>query len=186
VASAKALFTLGADGTVAQVLGFSPAPLDGWLDTWGLLFGIPRQTPESNANYAARLSETVLAWVGTLPAVQVWVDLFATGGTIVENPTVGYIVNFPAGMSSQQVAAFLASFNRIRPVGVPFQIFQMAAGLILDTDAFLGSGSRVAGDYLTAGVRALPFLQGPVTLSAKRMLSAYLIFDPVLNPGLTL
>lgn len=68
LASAQSLFTVGADATMAQAASFNGA-IDGWIDVWGLLFGVPRNQTEGNIPYATRIAETVLAWVGTLPAI---------------------------------------------------------------------------------------------------------------------
>ena len=80
VAAAMALVTGGDDATMAQVTAFGAA-LDGWIDVWGLLFGVPRSANEGNIPYAVRVGETVTAWVGTVPAIQAWLNLFAPGGT---------------------------------------------------------------------------------------------------------
>lgn len=187
IGAAKALFTQGADATIGQVQSFNVPPLDGWLDTWGLLFGLPRVPGESNASYQARVSDTILAWVGTVPAIQVWINLFAQGGYVTENPpgTLGYSVVLPSSMNNTQIRQFLVSLNRIRPIGVPFTLFQIAGGLILNTDAFFDIGSRTAGDYLSANLIPLNALLNAVQLSAKLLLPSYLMSDPVLNPGLT-
>ena len=64
--------TGGADATMQQVTTFDGA-MDGWIDVWGLLFGVPRNDNEGNAPYAVRVAETVLAWVGTGPAIAAWI-----------------------------------------------------------------------------------------------------------------
>ena len=88
-------FTLGEDATLAQVSAFDLA-IDGWLDLWGLLWGVPRNDEEANSTYATRIQRTVLAWVGTLPAMQAWVKFYASGGTVTENPSgLGYVLNLP-------------------------------------------------------------------------------------------
>ena len=68
-----------------------------------------------------RIQRTVLAWVGTLPALKAWVNFYAPGGSVFENPSgLGYTITLPAAMTAAQVQAFLLSLNRIRPAGVPF------------------------------------------------------------------
>ena len=105
VAGALSLFTTGADATMAQVLSFGGA-VDGWVDVWGLLFGIPRDANEGNIPYALRVAETVTAWVGTVPAIQAWLNLFAPGGTVKENAAgLGYVVTLPTGTTAAQASA---------------------------------------------------------------------------------
>lgn len=179
-ASALAFWTLGTDGLVQQV-SFASA-VDGWLDCWGLLMGIRRVANEGNGPYATRLNETVLAWVGTLPAIQRWLNLFAPGGTVVENASgLGYAITLPAGMTAIQIAAFLSGLNRIRPAGVPFTLQQQADGLYLGTDVFYGGG-MVAGSYLVSGAIPVNSFLGAVTDSAQPLLPTLLLTDPTINP----
>ena len=125
----------------------------------------------------------MLAWVGTVPAIQVWLNLFAPGGSVVENTSgVGYVLTLPAGMSVTQVTNFLLSFNRIRPDGVPFTLQQISGGLFAGTDEFLGDG-RMSGNYLGAGVAPLLSI-GATTLSSDPILPGLLFIDPTINPSL--
>lgn len=179
-----AMFTLAADATSQQVLAFGPA-LDGWLDVWGLLWGVPRQQNEGNSPYALRIARTVLAWVGTLPAIQAWVDFYAPGGTVVENlPNVGYIITFPGNMTTAQITAFLISLNRIRPAGVPFVIQQAQGGITLGTDIFLATGAP-KGAYLTSAIQGLALPIGPSTSNTVPLLPNTYFSDPSLNPSLS-
>jgi len=176
-------FTAGADGMWTQALSFQNA-VDGWLDVWGLLWAVPRNPGEGNIPYAIRVQETVLAWVGTVPAIQVWLNLFAAGGTVTENASgLGYVITFPAGMTSSEILLFFVSLQRIRPIGVPFTIQQTGTGLFAGTEAFTDSGSRVLGDYLsdTPASVAPPF--GAMTLNTPPLLPALLLVDPTINPS---
>ena len=182
-AAALALFTDGADATMAQVQGFGSA-VDGWIDVYGLLFGVPRNDGEGNIPYAARIVETVLAWVATGPAIRRWLDLFAPGGTTAENPSgLGYSITLPAYMTPAQVAAFLVSLGRIRPDGVPFTVTQSGLGLYLDAEAFLGKGTDI-GSYLPRGTGPAALGLNATTCSAQPILPTLLMTDPSLNPGL--
>lgn len=184
IAAALALFTNGADATTAQVSTFGGA-VDGWLDTWGLLFGVPRNEDEANSTYALRISRTVLAWVGTVPAIQAWLNWYAPGGSITENTDgLGYALQFPSGMTSAQIAAFIASLGRIRPAGVPFTAAQIGPGMYLGTEVFMGD-SRVMGSYLAAGTTAVTLEAAATTLSSLPLLPALYLEDPYLSqPGL--
>ena len=178
VADALTLFTQGSDATSAQFLSISNA-LDGWLDVWGLLWGVPRIANEANATYATRIGRTVLAWVGTVPAIQAWMNFYAPGGTIAENASgLGYVLTFPATMTVAQVNSFVMTLLRIRPAGVPFTIFLQGNGVYSGDSAFLGTD-----DYLSSGTTLLPYPGGPCTPNTVPLLPSLLFEDPTLNPN---
>jgi hypothetical protein len=186
LAVSDALSTETCDDTVAQTLTFANAQ-DGWIDVWGLLFNMPRNQNEANSLYAARIQETVLAWVGTLPALQAWIALFAPGGSIAENISgLGYVITLPAAMSQTQVQNFLQSLNRIRPAGVPFSVNVAAGGLFAGTANFTGGGGGgVMGDYLSAATSSLALGISPTTQNSVPLLPTTLLVDPTINPSLT-
>jgi len=185
LASAAALYTNGADAEAAQATAF-PNAVDGWIDVWGLLFGVPRNDGEGNIPYAERITATVLAWVGTLPAIQAWIGMFAPGGSVADNAPggIGYAITLPGYLTPAQATAFAASLGRIRPVGVPFAVLQGGTGLYLGTEAFLDTGV-VLGAYLTgAGTAAAPPLNA-TTPSAQPLIPDLFLVDPLLaQPGL--
>jgi hypothetical protein len=184
VGAALAGFTAAADATASQSLAFSNA-LDDWIDVWGLLFGVPRNQNEGNIPYAVRIGETVLAWVGTLPALQAWVALFAPGGSVTENASgLGYVITLPSSMTTAAIVAFIRSLVRIRPAGVPFLVNQTGLGMFLGTEAFLGAGQDL-GSYLTGGVQPAALGLNATTCSSQPLIPAILLQDPYLNPGLT-
>ncbi len=182
LASTLSQFTLGEDATMTQVASFVGA-VDGWLDVWGMLFGVPRNQGEANSTYATRVQRTVQAWVGTLPGIQAWLNFFAPGGSVTENAGLGFTLLLPSNMSVGQVSAFLVSLARIRPAGVPFTIQQVGAGLFLGTEAFLGTGS-VIGSYLTAGTQAVTLAEAATTFSSQPLLPTLYLADPTINPSL--
>lgn len=183
VATGASQYTLGIDEVFNQVTAFNNA-LGGWLDTWGLLFGVPRLENEADSLYEARIGNTVLAWVGTIPAIQTWINLYAPGGTVTENiGTAGYTINMPPSMTALQTQQFLQSLARIRPAGVPFNVQQTGSGLFLGTEEFLGDG-RAVGNYLTAGTSTTVLTLGATTLSAQPILPGCWLTDPTLNPSL--
>lgn len=178
--SALTLFAAGTDGMVAQGASLATAQ-DGWLDAWGLIAGIPRNPGEANAPYKARILATLLAWIGTGPAIQMWLDLFAPGGTISENlPDVGYTLTLPAAMTAAQVLAFLVTLGRIRPAGVPFTISMSNSGLFLGTVNFFGEG-RMQGAYLSQSVVGAPPGLSPMTNNSAPLLPTLYLSDPALN-----
>jgi hypothetical protein len=183
LASELALFVGGAASEVTQ-LTFASA-LDGWLDVWGLIFDVLRQTNESNTAYQARISETVLAWVGTVPALQAWLALFTPGGSLIETGggQLGYAINLPASMTTSQVTAFLATLSRIRPAGVPFTVNTVSAGLYLGTVEFLGNNGLMAGAYLSSYGTSFALTFAANTNNATPQLPDLYFVDPTLNPA---
>jgi hypothetical protein len=178
-----AIETTGSDDIAAQAIAFTNA-IDGWIDIWGLLFGIPRNPGEGNAPYSSRIQATILALVGTAPAIQIWLNLFAPGGTVATNPGgLGYSITFPAAMTTAQIVAFLVSLNRIRPDGVPFMATQGGGALYLGTIDYLGKGN-VLGDYISGGASPAAQELAAVTLSAAPLIPSLYLSDPILNPSL--
>jgi hypothetical protein len=181
LASSLSLYTLGADATMGQVANFNNA-IDGWIDIWGLLFGIPRGQNQSNAAYKIAIQSILSAWVGTVPAIQAWMNLFVPGGTVTENSSgSGYTLQFSGTTTLAQIQAFLTLFNRIRPVGVSFQITQAGLGLYLGTEEFTGDG-RVVGNYLTSLSTSVGLLLGPSTPNSVPLLATLIVTDPTISP----
>lgn len=176
-------FTGALDAVLAQT--FEDAQY-GWLDVWGAIFSIQRQNGEADGRYRARITYTLLAWVGTVPSIERWaVETLGASIAVTENlPGVGYEITFPGGLTSAQITAFLVSLARIRPAGVPFTYIQQQIGLYLDTIDYMGL-SAVVGEYLTDdGVPAAPPIPA-LTNSTKPLLPEYYFTDPTLNPGIT-
>lgn len=179
LAVSLAIYTNGEDATMAQVTAYDNVS-GGWLDVWGLLFGIPRLAGEPDVVYQPRIKNTITAWVGTVPAVQFWLSLYIPGGTVQENPGGGYNISVPGSFTLAQIQAFLVSFNRIRPVGVPFTISQAGLGLYLGTEEFLGDG-MVVGNYLTALSTPVGLVLSASTPNAVPLLPTLLLTDPTIN-----
>jgi hypothetical protein len=173
------LFTAGSDGIAAQVASFQQAQ-GGWLDLWGLLFLVPRDSNEGDGPYGIRIAETVLAWVGTLPALQAWVALFAPGGTVVENSGLGYTLTLPPTLALSGVVEFLENLGRIRPAGVPFILQQASGGLYLGTEAFLTLG-RIQGSYLVEPTSAQVLAIAATTNNARVLIPTTYMTDPSVN-----
>lgn len=181
IASAMAVYTDSSDATSVQVQSF-PAAVDGWLDVWGLLWGVPRNAGEANNPYATRITRTVLAWVGTLPALQQWAIFYAPGASVIENANgLGYNFTLPPSMTNAQVTAFLISLDRIRPAGVPFSVTQIGGGLFLGTVEFLGTGNT-PGNYLSSSVNEVAASIPSSTPNSVPLLPTLLFSDPTINP----
>jgi hypothetical protein len=182
IAAALSLYTVGSDATFNQVAAFNNA-VDGWLDVWGLLFDVPRNPNEADAIYRTRVQRIVLAQVGTLPAIQAWLNFYAPGGTVIENPNgFGYILSFPGTVTLAQIQQFLNSFNRIRPVGVPFGVTQAGLGVYLGTVEYLGDG-RVSGNYLSILAQNVSVLLNASTGNATPLLPTLLVQDATILAG---
>lgn len=174
-------FTAGVDGITAQE-AFANAT-DGWADFWGLLFGIPRDTNESNTRYKARVQFTLNSGAGPALAIQNWIiSVWGVAATVKENlPEVGYSIMFPPGLVSTQIAQILVSLARIRPAGVPFQVFIESGGLYLETINFLDTAD-VTGAYLTGGLSAFILPIGAITPNIPVLLPDLFLVDPLLAP----
>jgi hypothetical protein len=183
VAVGLAAYTDTADEIGAEATSITSAQY-GWLDVWGLLFGIQRNAGEADFLYRSRIQNTLFAWVGTRPAIIEW-------GTLILNQTItlteksggGFTIVFPASLSADAISSFVASLNRIRPAGVPFQVAVQSTGLYLDTINYLDCAA-VTGAYLIDSLTYLPLSIGAETANAVPILPSFYLNDPTLNPGL--
>lgn len=128
-----------------------------WLTFWGLFFGIPRFSGESDAFYANRIKETILGWASTVAGIGAWIEnIFNVDVAITERIPAqpGYTITFGFPLSSSNLTAIASGLSRIRPAGVPFLPFLIASGgMFLDTEVFLGM-SFAPGAYLGSGTTA--------------------------------
>lgn len=174
----------------------------GWLDTWGLLFGIVRQSNEADQFYRARIIYEVNAGGGPAVAIAKWIKaVWRVDAQITETlGQVGYNVVFQTVITVPQAIQILQSLARVRPAGVPIlSIFipgsvgpgGTGGGLFLDTINFLDLAPDVTGAYLVdvggggGGGGATPignFGLSAATNSAQPILPDLLLTDPTLNP----
>lgn len=183
VAVGHATFTNAADELGIESNSLASAQY-GWLDVWGLLFGIQRNTNEADYNYRLRIQSTLLAWVSTIPAIENWAMLILKQTiTLTENVGIGYVIVLPGVLSSNSLQTFITSLARIRPAGVPFQIGVQSSGLYLDTINYLDCPA-VTGAYLTDSLTYMPLGIGPSTNNAMPILPSAYLNDPTLNPSL--
>ncbi len=196
LAAGLTLGTLGADGEVAQIEPWtittsvtgvagqstiSTLAQFGWLDVWGLLFGIPRQINEADAHYVTRIAYTVKAGAGPPVAIARWIKIvWGLNATVQENfPGVGYSITLPGGLTQTQLVNIVLSLARIRPAGVPFSIVAGGGGLYLDTINFMDTPD-VTGGFLTDGSLASLGI-GPGTDNSVPLLPTTMLTDPTLN-----
>lgn len=175
-------FTGASDATIAQTFGTAQF---GWLDVWGEIFDIQRIAGEADGVYRTRVSNTLLAWVGTVPSLEQWgTEMLGVTISVTENVgTVGYNIEFPGTLTTSQITNFLTSLARVRPAGVPFTVTQQSIGLYLDTINYLDA-YEVVGAYLTSDGDTVTPNIAALTNSAVPLLPEYYFQDPTLNPGL--
>jgi hypothetical protein len=176
--------TLAGDGTSTQ-LTFANAAY-GWLDVWGLLFGIPRRLNEVNPNYAKRIAFEVLAGAGPPAQIALWISIvYNVNVQVVENlPNVGYTLIFPASVNPDDIDGIINSLAYVRPAGVPITaVYQQNRGTFLETINFFDAPS-VIGAYLAGGLTQLGFTINASTNNALPLLPDLYLTDPTLNPSL--
>jgi len=164
---------------------------EGWIDVWGGLAGIQRNTNESNVVYLNRIQQTVLAWRDSLVAIEKFtatVENITT--TVLERSPVGYTIYFPTAEDIPTIRRVILDLKYIRPAGVPFLV-QSQIGTYLNTINYYGTVGnlkaatviigRVTGAYL--GDNAPIQLNIPAsTNSAQSLIPDLLFVDPTLNP----
>lgn len=155
----------------------------GWLDVWGEIYSIQRLAGESDGSYRARITFTLLAWVGTVPSLEQWATLMLGASiTVTENVGLGYVLTFPGTLTLAQINGFLAGLVRVRPAGVPFTVAQEEIGLFLDTINYLDVYG-VVGGYLSEGAAAVGSTLSALTNSTQPLIPEYYFSDPILNAG---
>jgi len=182
----EALYTQAADGILAQT-GFAIAGA-GWLDLWGLLFGVPRESNEADSFYRSRIVFTVTSGNGTALGIQLWILIvWRVQVTVTENlPNLGYTVTFPATVTQAQIQQIMAALGRIRPAGVPITgVFALSGAAVLQTVNFL-SAPRVTGAFMSSNSESAPLgVSIPAaTNNAQPLIPDLYLTDPTLNPSL--
>lgn len=179
-------YTSAADALIQQIVTFANAKF-GWLDTWGLLFGIPRFANEADQNYSPRIPYIVQAGGGPPNAIAYWIlNVWKVQVTVTENfPSVGYSITFPSGLTLAQIIQILISIARVRPAGVPITaVLQESSGLYLDTINFLDYAPSVTGAYLTQASSTPVSGLGSTTNNTQPLLPTLFLTDTTLNPNL--
>lgn len=177
-------YTYSAD-SLAQQTNFSTAYFN-WIDVWGELFGIPRNSNESTILYKPRISTLLQYPVGTLFAVQAYSEYFwNTTVTVTENTSgVGYSITLPSSINTSLIPSYLENLQKIRPAGVPFVIKQNFQSTFLNTFSYVGAPG-IAGPYLGGGVQTLSVtIPEPIT-NSQPILPTALLADPILTSQIT-
>jgi hypothetical protein len=179
-----ASWTQAADAVMGQI-DFSTAQW-GWLDTWGQLFGLPRLAQESDAQYRPRIQGLMQLRGGPPNAIrQFMVLLYNTQVSITEDFTdVKWLLKLTTPVLGTTFNALAASLGVVRPAGVPFTPFNIAAGgNYIGTVNFIG-GCRVPGSWLNTATVPQNFSLSAGTPNSVPLLPVSYLMDPVLNPAL--
>ena len=180
--AALARMTIAADTIVSMVRDISNAQY-GWLDFWGLLFGIARNSMEPDATYLARIIFTLRNGAGPPLAIVEWIQtVWGVAATISESfPAVGYSLTFPPAVTLAQIQVIVQGLNRVRPAGVPFALYSSSSGPYLDTVNFLDC-PRISGAYVGGGGAVRAFVTIPTaTPNSTTNLPTLFMTDPTLN-----
>lgn len=181
LSAAMTRLTMPADGQIAQ--GDFTKSVDGWLDTWGEIVGILRGNNSPNQTYKAQMQYAVTARGGPPLAIVAWVlAIFGLLIEIIENlPQVGYVLVFPATLTTAQIQQIIASIGYVRPAGVPFSIETSNLGTFLRTVNFI-SAPKITGAYLATGTTTIGLGLGPATNNSPPLIPTEYLTDPTLNP----
>jgi hypothetical protein len=180
--AALSRLTMAADTILSMVRNISNAQY-GWLDFWGLLFGIARNNNESDATYLARTLFTLQNGAGPPLAIVNWIQLvWGVTATFAENfPALGYSLSFPPAITPAQLQVIVQGLVRVRPAGVPFATYSASAGPYLDTVNFLDC-PRISGAYVGGGGATRVFVtQSAATPNSTPGLPTLFMTDPTLN-----
>lgn len=156
-----------------------------WLDTYGLMYGIPRFADEDSADYLSRIQETLVSARGTPVAIETYLQLITGVTTAVSEDTTDcrWTASFGGPLSAALKTRVNKGVNFVRPAGVPFSFSFNAGGLYASTINYLGR-SRVTGAYLiSSGSGAKPDISANTNNSLPTLPTDYLT-DPTLNPSL--
>lgn len=183
---AAALFRYGnaSDGLV-DALTFSKAS-GVWLDAWGQLFTIPRNSRESDTSYVARIPATLVSGKGTPVAIAMYL-LTAFGYTVEVTESfadVRWELNFDVPIDEEIFREIAAGLGYVRPAGVPGLAFVgVAGGMYVGSVNYLGA-PKITGAYMLSPHGESRFNLSAFTNNTKPLLPTTFMTDPTINPGL--
>ena len=158
-----------------------------WLDFWGqLLGGIARLNDQTDADYMALITQTILEGKGPPVAILDYVSLiYGIKASITENfPSVGWYLKFGSSFPQSQYNQLALTLGNVRPAGVPFTPFYvLGGGLYLNTINYLGR-DRVTGSYIGQPVTTFSFQIPNSTNNVTSSLPTVFLSDPTVNPGI--
>jgi hypothetical protein len=156
-----------------------------WLDVWGKLFGIVRNTNESDDAYQNRITFTLLAGRCTPNAILIYLQTLGITATLEEDfVNCAFHLQFTAPLTNAGFLALAQNMAAVRPAGVPFLPFQvLQGGLYVGTIDFLNA-PRVTGAYLDQPLKSFTPTIAQSTDNSVPLLPTLWLSDPTLNPGL--
>ena len=158
-----------------------------WLDFWGqLLGGISRLNEQTDAEYMALITQTILEGKGPPVAILDYVKLiYGIKASITENfPNVGWYLKFGSSFPQSEYNQLALTLGNVRPAGVPFTPFYvLGGGLYLGTVNYLGR-DRVTGSYIGQPVTTFNFTIPNSTNNVTSSLPTLFLEDPQINPGI--
>lgn len=174
----------GASDGVIQQLDFRQA-VGPWLDAWGKLFVIPRNTNESDDTYQNRIVMTLLAGRCTPNAILIYLQSLGINATLVEDfVNAAYHIQFTTALTPAAFNSLAQNLASVRPAGVPFLPFQiLQGGLYVGTIDFLNA-PKVTGAYLDTPLKSFTPTIAVSTNNSVPLLPTLFLTDPTLNPGL--
>jgi len=157
-----------------------------WLDVWGQLFNLPRNTDEIDFAYQMRIKLLLRSGKGTAPAIEQYVNSgLGYANTTAENfSKISWTLTFLEPLTVAQYTQVAKNLVNIRPAGIPFlPMYVPSGGLYLDTINYLDAPS-VTGAYLINSSAEVNPVISATTLSAQSTLPTTYLIDPTLNPSL--
>lgn len=122
---------------------------NGWIDVWGDLCGITRNTNESNVVYLPRIQNTVLAWRDSAVAIEKFLNIAENiQAAVLEQNPVGYKLLFPYLTDINRITQAVLDLKYVRPAGVPFTVFSEIGTYLNTVDYYgkLGTTFTIAGN----------------------------------------
>jgi hypothetical protein len=176
-------YTNASDGVMNQ-LNFTQA-VGPWLDAWGKLFGIARNTNEADDTYQNRITYTLLAGRCTPNAILIYLQTLGITATIEEDfVNCSFALQFTAPLTTAAFTSLAQNMASVRPAGVPFLPFQvLQGGLYVGTVDFLNA-PKVTGAYLDQPLNSFTPSISESTDNSVPLLPTLWLSDPTLNPGL--
>lgn len=176
--------TTASDSLITQ-LDFSQSS-GHWLDVWGRLFNLPRNSNETDNAYSMRISLLLQSGKGTAPAIEQYTQKgLGYSNTVSEDFTnVSWSLTLTAPLTTAQYTQLATNLVNVRPAGVPFlPIYVPSGGLYLDSINYLDAPS-VTGAYIVNPITGVSPNISANTNPAQPTLPTTYLTDPTLNPSL--
>jgi hypothetical protein len=159
-----------------------------WLNAWGDILGVLRRS-ETDAIYHLCITGTMLAWRGTVPGIEKYInEARQIPCTVTEAfPNVGWNLVVQPGytLSASQISQLPVWLSFVRPAGVPYAVQAYnGSGGVLSTGNFI-SNTRFPGSWLRlTGGNPSGLVIPASTNNSVSTLPTTFFTDPTLNPSL--